>query len=145
MYLFFCKNSPKNRYKNVNGGLISKECSHGLIQYFPLIARVHTRANRNKIGTETKIIVTKVSFRYVKSQGATPLEHGKSAIWGVAHPLCRLSVHSISYYTRVKLSMQNRMRFPFPLLTVVTTEESCYFRQRGSQTIRTIESRVRRQ
>ena len=38
----------------MNGGLISGECSHGLIQHFPLIARVHTRANVNKMGTELK-------------------------------------------------------------------------------------------
>ena len=104
--------ASKNRYKDVNGGLISRVCSHGLIQYFPLIARVHTRANVNKMLTEKKIFVAKVNFRYVKSQNTTSLEHGKSAIWRVAHPLRRLSVRSISYYTCVKLSMQNQMRLP---------------------------------
>ena len=96
----------------MNRGLISRGCSHGLIQYFPLIVRVHTRANVNKMLTEKKIVVTRGNFRYVKSQSAAPLEHGKSAIWGVAHPLRRLSVRSISYYTCVKLSMQYQMRFP---------------------------------
>ncbi len=51
---FFVNIASKNRYKNVNGGLISRECSHGLIQYFPLIARVHSRANVNKMLTEKK-------------------------------------------------------------------------------------------
>ena len=46
--------TSKNRYKDVNGGLISRECSHGLIQYFPLIVQVHTRANVNKMLTEKK-------------------------------------------------------------------------------------------
>ena len=39
----------------MNGGLISRERSHGLIQYFPLIARVRTRANVNKMLTEKKV------------------------------------------------------------------------------------------
>ena len=76
----------------MNGGLISRACSHGLIQYFPLIARVHAPANVNKMLTEKKIVVTKVNFRCVKSQSATPLEHGKLAIRVVAHPLRHLSV-----------------------------------------------------
>ena len=66
----------------------------------------------NKVGTKQvqkrKIIVTKVKFRYVKNQSATSLEHGKWAIRVVAHPRCRLSIRSPSYYTRVKLSMQIR-------------------------------------
>ncbi|MDE0042618.1 MAG: hypothetical protein OXT74_11330, partial [Candidatus Poribacteria bacterium] len=47
------------------------------------------------------------------------LEHGKSAIWRVAHPLRHLSVRSISYYTRVKLSMQNQMRLPWWFVCLV--------------------------
>ena len=78
--LSFIKIAPKNRYKNVNRDLILKACSHGLIQYFPLIARVHTRANVNKMLTEKKNVVTKVNFRCVKSQSATSLEHEKSAV-----------------------------------------------------------------
>ena len=39
----------------MNGCLISRECSHGLIQYFPLIARVYARANVNKMLTEKKV------------------------------------------------------------------------------------------
>ena len=35
--------------------MISRGCSHGFIQYFPLIARVHTRANVNKMLTEKKV------------------------------------------------------------------------------------------
>ena len=50
----YVKIDDKNRYKNVNRGLISWECSHGSIQYFPLIARVHTQANVNKMVTEKK-------------------------------------------------------------------------------------------
>ena len=38
----------------MNGDLISRGCSHVLIQYFPLIVRVHTRANVNKMLTEKK-------------------------------------------------------------------------------------------
>ena len=51
---FFVKIAPKNRYKNVNGGMILGERSHGLIQYFPLIARVHTQAHVNKMLTGKK-------------------------------------------------------------------------------------------
>ena len=52
---YFFKKYPQNiRYKNVNGGMIPRGCSHGFIQYFPLIARVHTRANVNKMLTEKK-------------------------------------------------------------------------------------------
>ena len=67
----FIQITQKIRYKNVNGGLTFKACSHGLIQYFPLIARVHTRTNVNKMLTEKKIYVTKVNVKYVKSQSAT--------------------------------------------------------------------------
>ena len=59
------------------------------------------------VNRKKKIVVTKVNSRYAKSQSADLLEHGKSAIWGAAHPLRRLSVSSISYYTCVKLSMEN--------------------------------------
>ena len=39
----------------MNGGMIPRGCSHGFIQYFPLIARVRTRANVNKMLTEKKV------------------------------------------------------------------------------------------
>ena len=51
---FYVKKDIKNRYKNVNGGFISRACSHGLIQHFPLIARVHLWSNVNKMLTEKK-------------------------------------------------------------------------------------------
>ena len=109
---FFAKIAPKHRYKNVNGGIIPRGCSHGFIQYFPLIARVHTRANVNKMLTEKKFVVTKVNFRYVKSQCTALMVRGKSAICGVTHPRGRISDRTLSYYTHVKLSIQNQMRFP---------------------------------
>ena len=101
--MFFAKIAPKHRYKNVNGGMISRGCSHGFIQYFPLIARVHTRANVNKMLTEKKIVVTKVNFRYLKSQCTALMEPGELAICGVTHPRRLVSVRSLSYYTRRKV------------------------------------------
>ena len=72
---FYAKKDVKNRYRNVNGGLISRACSHGLIQHFPLIARVHLRSNVNKMLTEKKICAAKVTFGCVGSQSSDSLEH----------------------------------------------------------------------
>ena len=63
----------------------------------PYAGKCEQNVNRKK-----KIVVTKVNFKYMRSQSANPLAHGKSAIWGVAHPL-----RPISYYTYVKFSMKN--------------------------------------
>ena len=67
--------------------------------------------------------VIKVNFRYVKSQSANPLEHGKSAIWGVVHPLRRLFLRPISYYTCVKLSMENHCSWEQAAKAVVESVE----------------------
>jgi len=59
---FYVKKDVKNRYTNVNGGFISRACSHGLIQYFPMIARVHLQSNVNKMLTEKIIVAAKSRF-----------------------------------------------------------------------------------
>ena len=58
-----------------------------------------------------KIVVTQVTFGYVRSQSADSLEHRQSGM-GRSASLRRLFVRSLSYYTRVKFSMQNQMRLP---------------------------------
>ena len=72
---FYVKKDVKNRYKYVNGGFISRACSHGLIQHFPLIARVHLWSNVNKMLTEKKIYAAKVTFGCGGSQNTDSLEH----------------------------------------------------------------------
>ena len=57
----------------MNRSLISRECSHGLIQYVPLIARVHTQDKcEQDVNRKKKIVVTKVNFRYMRGQSAEP-------------------------------------------------------------------------
>ena len=59
--IFLVKTPSKNRYKHVNTGQMWGTRSHGLSSYFPVIVRVCTRANVNKMLTEKKIVVAAVN------------------------------------------------------------------------------------
>ena len=53
---YFCTNqASKNRNSNVNGAPNQIGCSYWARDCFPLIARIHGRPNRNKIGTEENL------------------------------------------------------------------------------------------
>ena len=71
----------------MNDGSIPIERSHGLIQYFPLIVRVNTLVNVNKMLTGKNIGATTVNFRFMRSQCAAGTR--KIGNLGVAHSLHR--------------------------------------------------------